>query len=316
MTKERMAWVGATGALVLTTALAVSGCKQLAEAFKDSPLLPSAAMARVDLVQQPSFDELMSYSCFEWVGGGTCGLFFGSQPAKRKMKFSFDVVFDLFNPNAGFAIPLVEMLLATTVFEDENLGALCVSFCDPEAEDCAATANAEKACRVDEADHVDGIDDFVPTFDDMLELAEDVVDGTLDDSFYYRTIPKYSELECQDKGTSCTEDEVDGVPNICCDGACTPLEPGCTVGKNDKGRSCGLCDGHTEAHIQFDFDIDTMLSLMETLLTDAVDDIISGRTVNLAIPYTMDGTLFFDIPGLGRKAIGFGPWEDRWNLVD
>ena len=38
------------------------------------------------------------------------------------------------------------------------------------------------------------------------------------------------------------------------------------------------------------------------------------RNVNLKIPYTMDGTLFFDIPTLGRKALGFGPWDDDWKL--
>jgi hypothetical protein len=89
---------------------------------------------------------------------------------------------------------------------------------------------------------------------------------------------------------------------------------GCEVGENNRGKTCAMCEGHTEAHIQFDFNIDVFLGLMETLVVDAANDFLSGRNVKLKIPYTMDGTLFFDIPTLGRKALGFGPWDDDWKL--
>ena len=86
------------------------------------------------------------------------------------------------------------------------------------------------------------------------------------------------------------------------------------MGTNDVGESCALCDGYTEAHIQFDFDVNAMMGLFNTLLEDALDDLIAGRAVNLNIPYTLNGTLFFDVPELGRKTIGYGPYEDNWAL--
>ncbi len=295
----------------------VGGCKALEElgrAIKEAEL-PSAAMARVDLVQQPSVDELLGYTCFNTLSlGGACG-FAGLEDQKKKdMKFSFDVVFDMFNPNASFGIPLIEMLLGTTVFEDTNLGALCVSFCDPDEEDCSAVEDAADACAVDDAEELDGASDLVPTVPDMLELAEDVVSGDFEDNFSWRTIPKYQEMECQPEGTQCTIEELDGVPTMCCGDSCVEVGRGCEVGKGSKGRTCALCDGHTEAHIQFDFNVDVFLGLMETLVVNAANDFLAGRQINLKIPYTMDGTLFFDIPTLGRQALGFGPWDDEWAL--
>jgi hypothetical protein len=319
MTNHRVpSWttLAVCGGLV-TASLVGGGCQVLEEigrAVKDAKL-PTAAMARVDLVQSPSVDMLLGYSCFTYLSLGDACLFAGLDDEKKKdMKFSFDVVFDMFNSNASFGIPLIEMLLGTTVFEDENLGALCVSFCDPEQEDCSVVQDAEEACAVDDADELDGASDLIPTVPDMLELAEDVVSGNFEDNFSWRTIPKYNERECQPEGTTCTIEELDGVPNMCCGDTCVEVGMGCDVGKNNRGKTCAMCEGHTEAHIQFDFNIDVFLGLMETLVVDAANDFLSGRNVKLKIPYTMDGTLFFDIPTLGRKALGFGPWDDDWKL--
>jgi hypothetical protein len=69
-----------------------------------------------------------------------------------------------------------------------------------------------------------------------------------------------------------------------------------------------------ESHIVFAFNIDTMLSLTEHLLVDLAEDLISGDALSVDIPYSMDGTLFFNVPEMGRHAIGFGPVEDTWNL--
>lgn len=295
------------------------GCKALEEFGKaiGNAKLPTAAMARVDLVQQPNFNELMGFSCFNYVEEDFFCSAFGLKDEKKKdMQFSFDVVFDMFNSNAAFGIPLIEMLLGTTVFDDNNLGALCVSFCDPAEEDCTATQNADDACAVDDAEELDGASDLVPTVPDLMDLAGDLASGEFEDNFSWRSIPKYEERECQPAGTTCTEEEIDGVLNMCCGDSCVEIGKGCVVGENDKGKTCALCEGHNEAHIQFDFNVDVFLDLMETLLVRAANDLLSGGNVSLAIPYTMDGTLFFDIPSLGRKALGFGPWDDRWQIVE
>lgn len=311
-------WMNPIGWTVLLLPLAGSGCAELAEAVKEKPLLPAAGLNRVDLVQSPDLNTMLGWSCFEYINDDfVCGLAgFSSQPKRDRMKFSFDTVFDLYNPNGGFAIPLIEMLLGITVFEDDNLGSLCVSFCDPEEESCEPTRNAEDACRIDEkGETVKGPEDLVPTVDELIDLATDVASGDLSDLFTWKVIPKYEERECATGADACEEQEIDGVTNLCCGGECAPLEPGCSVGKGENGKTCALCDGHVEAHIQFDFDIDTMLGLFERLLTNAINGFITGDAINLNVPFSAEGTLFFDVPTLGRQHLGFGPFEDVWPIL-
>ena len=274
---------------------------------------PSAALARVDLVDNPSVNTLMSWSCHEYIGGTTCSLLgFDSQPNDNQLRFSFDVVFDLLNPNSAFSIPLIETLVGIDVFDGDNLGAVCVSFCDPGDPSCEPDADAAGSCDTEGASDVMSPEDLVPTVDQFLNLATDVATGTLDDNWDYRVIPSYSEQSCQT--SVCTQEDIDGVPSMCCDDVCEPLEAGCSVGSNDVGESCALCDGYTEAHIQFDFDVNAMMGLFSTLLEDGIDDLIAGRAVSLEIPYMLNGTLFFDVPELGRHMLGYGPYEDVWPL--
>lgn len=303
----------AAAAALSATATTAVGCKVL-DKLAGGVSAPSADLNRLDLVKSPSINRLLSYSCYEYVdaSGTTCALAgWDSKPEKSKMLFSFDIVFDLYNPNSAFAIPLIELLLGLNVFEDENLGAVCVSFCDPAQEDCTPNTNAEGACEVDEnTTEVDEASDVIPTVDDLMELADEAVEGNIGDNWDWKVIPRYEENSCS--AQACTEDVRDDGTYMCCGGECTLLEPGCSVGKGDNGKTCALCEGHVEAHVQFDFDIDTMLGLAERLLMDAVGDFIAGRNVKVKVPYAADGTLFFDVPKMGRYAFGYGPLEEEW----
>src|SRR5689334_12871273 len=69
---------------------------------------PTAELNRVDLVQSPTGDQLAGYGCAEAFGGGVCP---GATPSEQDLLFSFDLVFDLENPNLDIPIPLVELLL-------------------------------------------------------------------------------------------------------------------------------------------------------------------------------------------------------------
>lgn len=299
--------------LALTT-----GCDTVRELVKNPPELPAANLRQVDLVKAPSFDDLAAWTCFDFGGSGaTCGLLgWDAKPARKDMQFGFDLVFDLFNPNSAFGIPLVELLLGFVVYDDQNLGAICVSFCDPSEADCDPASTPEDACKVDTSEDIDGIDDLVPTVDDLLDLADDVLDGSVDENFHWRTIPKFSEQMCHDAEDACVEEEVDGVAQMCCGDTCEPLARGCTVGEGEGGDTCALCDGHVEAHIAFDLEIDTMLGILETLFEDAVDALLAGRAFDFVIPYSVDGTVFFDVPKLGREALGFGPFDSTWAIVE
>lgn len=245
--------------------LALIGCDILSEVVKTDVKAPKAALNRVEKTHGPTTDQTLAWTCFELMADDNLCRLAGwdSKPSDAAMLMSFDLVFDLENNNTDIPIPLIEILLGVTVMEDDNLGAICISFCDPDAGECVPSANAEGACEVDEeTTDVKEPADLIPTVDDLVGLAEAVAEGDVDNGDF-RWIP-----------------------------------PGESV----------------EGHVQFDLAVDTTYHLMETLLLDAVDDALAGRRVVLEVPYSVDGTLFFDVPELGRYAIGFGPFSDVWPI--
>jgi hypothetical protein len=152
------------GLIALSSGL-TTGCDEISKALGVS--MPSIELNQVDLVDAPSASQALSWSCFEFIG--VCpGM---SKPSEEAMNFSFDVVFDMTNNNRSLPIPLVEILLGISVFEEEDLGAMCISFCDPDEEDCAPERDAEGACDVESADVVDSASDLVPNESDLADLA-------------------------------------------------------------------------------------------------------------------------------------------------
>ena len=247
------------GALSLAPAL-VSGC---AVAEKLGVKSPQASLNRVDLVKSPSTNKMLAWGCYEFFGSTTCQVAgYNSKPDRDTMRFSFDIVFDLANDN-DFGVPLVEVLLGVAVFDDTNLGAVCISFCDPDVEDCVPTTDAEGACDAEGATDVQSAGDIVPTKEELLELATDVANGTTEENWQFKTIP---------------------------------------------------ANGSTEAHIQFDFDIGVMLNILNDLLRGAINDVLDGRNPEWVVPYSVEGTVFFDVPNLGNYAVGFGPFASEWEV--
>ncbi|MEZ4471348.1 MAG: hypothetical protein R3F60_11215 [bacterium] len=263
--------------LVLASSLAVlglplGGCPLGSSAGGITPEPPTAELKEVNLTARPTNNELASYYCHDLVGGnavtdGVCRGFFGREPDKLQLIFSFELVFDLGNPNE-FVVPLVDLLLALDVFEGEDtaqLGAVCVSFCDPEAEDCVQ--EGEEACRSPDKD-VQGIEDFVPTVEDLIRIAVEAANGTLDTNLSFRYIP------AAENGVA----------------------------------------GHTEARIRFDLGVDAVLGILEKVAMDSTDDFLDGRAPSFDIPYKARGSVFFDVPVLGRYALSYGPLDGTFSL--
>jgi hypothetical protein len=249
---------------------------------------PSAGLTAVVLVERPNNSQIAAWFCHDLAGNntftkGACEVAFGTKPSKPQMKFVFDTRFELSNPN-GFPIPLVEILLGFNVFEgaeQAELGAICVSFCDPEAEECAE--QREDACRPADKE-IRGIEDFVPTVDDLITIANRAVNGDLldDENLKFRVIPSASAENC---------------------------------GEGDVPDADGECPGIVEASIRFELGIEAMLQILGTVVGRSVDALLSGGDLKVEIPYSALGTLFFDVPVLGRFAVEFGPLEDVW-IID
>lgn len=250
---------------VIAAAWLFTGCAIL-EDVADGVKAPKSSLNRVDLLHAPTALELVSWQCEPLLGANFCGsLGLPATPTADDLMYSFDLVFDVRNPNSKVPIPLVEVLIGMNVIDTANLGTACISFCDPDEEACEPAVNAEGACEVDESDQLKGPEDLIPTVDDLIDLADDAVSGELGENGAWRYIPG-----------------------------------GSTV----------------EAHIQFDLASDVMLQLADFLVEEALDDLIAGRNLKIDVPYATEGTVFFDVPELGRHAAGFGPWEDTWVLKE
>ena len=175
--------VAATGLV----AVAMVGCDEI-EKVVGTVAPPGADLREVNLVDHPSARELARWAChnleidFDAIGLDIPGLdldglrdeYCPNPISKDKLVFSFDVIFDMSNENEKLPIPLVEILLGMQVYEDANLGVMCVSFCDPEEEDCTPKTNAEGACEIDDAEDVQTAADFIPTVEELTNLAEAV----------------------------------------------------------------------------------------------------------------------------------------------
>lgn len=237
------------------------------------PKPPTAELQTVNLTAQPNNQQLAAFFCSDLVGGNiitdnACIAAFGRAPARTDLTFSFELVFDLGNPNS-FPVPLVEILLGLDVFEGADaaaLGAVCVSFCDPEAEDCQQAG--EDACRAPDKE-VSSLEDFVPTVDDLIRIGVQAATGTLDTNLAFRYIPAADD---------------DGTP------------------------------GATEARVRFDLGLTAMLGILETVARDSSSELLAGRSPTFDVPYNVRGSVFFDVPVLGRHALSYGPIDGLWSL--
>ncbi len=256
-----------TGCDVLESELARSGLDEV-----DLPDAPTATLKGVELTKKPRNEALAGYYCGDLADGSllaeaACVAAFGEAPPKSTLQFGFVTIFELENTN-DFPIPLVEVMLALDVFEGTDkaeLGAVCISFCDPESESCAPP---DAPCRVDDPD-VRDLETFEPTVEDFIELAAAAATGELFEANHqFRFIP-----------------------------AAEGDEP-----------------GRLEARVHFDIGLDPMLDILEVVALDSADEVLAGREPSFDVPYAVRGNLFFDVPVLGRLALGFGPFDSVWSL--
>jgi hypothetical protein len=148
--------------LVFLFALApLQGCAGLEQLLGSGVISPpKVTFLGADLVRSPSQLDLSAYYCPRVVQSGgsalgmaadfVCTRLFGKAPPAEQMQVGFDLRFDVANPNQ-IPLPLSEILTALTVFPgqtQQNLGAVCLSLCDPNDAACvggASNRGCEKA---------------------------------------------------------------------------------------------------------------------------------------------------------------------------
>jgi len=72
--------------------------------------------------------------------------------------------------------------------------------------------------------------------------------------------------------------------------------------------------GSTETAVRFELDIDAMLGLVGELVGQSQSELLRGDTPTFDIPFSAQGSLFFELPLLGRNALGYGPLDGSWAL--
>lgn len=73
-------------------------------------------------------------------------------------------------------------------------------------------------------------------------------------------------------------------------------------------------NGETETAVRFDLDIDAMLGLIGELVEQSSDELLTGQEPSFDIPFKAQGSLFFQLPVLGRNALAYGPFDGSWSL--
>lgn len=138
---------------------------------------PAVKVVDVRLAEVPGERDLAAYYCPQVVGEKTafaagagllCRQFFGPAPGPDRLQVGFDIRFSVANPNR-VPLPLSAILAAVTVFPGANqqqLGAVCLELCPPDAASCAPAAGAG-ACRSTSAD-IRGINDFPTALANLL----------------------------------------------------------------------------------------------------------------------------------------------------
>ena len=124
-----------------------------------APSPPSVRVVSTQLARAPGRRDIGLYYCMQRAPTPLICRAFGPLPTDEDLRFAFDVELEFQNPTQQ-AMPVVQALFAFTAFpeslEEENLGAVCMSFCEDPAN---CTASAESACQSTEPEIRD-LDDF------------------------------------------------------------------------------------------------------------------------------------------------------------
>ncbi len=159
---------------------------------------PEIEVGTIALTKYPSFSKLAAYFCpyvYDVAAvESICAAALGARPPLEQMYFQFELPLTLTNDN-DFAVPAVEMLTTLHVFPGQNaqeLGALCIRFCDGTKEGCGPST---EACASDEPE-INSVEDFVDAAADFISLwIENEVTDQVPPELAVKMIPAGGTLE-------------------------------------------------------------------------------------------------------------------------
>ncbi len=84
--------------------------------------------------------------------------------------------------------------------------------------------------------------------------------------------------------------------------------------QNELRKSTIAARGDVRLDLAFVLGIDQALRVLEKATRRAVDELLAGRQMVLDIPVSAQGTVFVQLPAVGRLGVGFGPLQTVWHV--
>jgi hypothetical protein len=80
-------------------------------------------------------------------------------------------------------------------------------------------------------------------------------------------------------------------------------------------KSTILAGGDITLQLAFIMGVDQALNVFQKTALAYVEAELEGRDGNLSVPVSASGTVFFDLPVLGRLGVGYGPYGSTWRIL-
>ena len=80
-------------------------------------------------------------------------------------------------------------------------------------------------------------------------------------------------------------------------------------------KSTIAAGGDISLDLGFVLGVDQALTVFEKTALAYVQDLLAGRSATLTVPVRADGTIYFQLPVLGRIGVDFGPYRSSWQIL-
>lgn len=85
--------------------------------------------------------------------------------------------------------------------------------------------------------------------------------------------------------------------------------------QNELRKSTIAAGGNIHLNLAFSLGIDQMLRVVQKVAQFYVQELMQRRSTALVIPVSGEGTVFVQLPALGRIGVGFGPLQTSWRIL-
>lgn len=85
--------------------------------------------------------------------------------------------------------------------------------------------------------------------------------------------------------------------------------------QNELRKSTIAAGGDVQLNLAFQLGIDQALRVFQKVIQRYVQDQLQRRNTALEVPVSGEGTVFVQLPGIGRLGVGFGPLQTMWRIL-